>query len=82
MDQKKLEGTNMSNYLSELRKLSDKSGSRSHFWIRCHKPHYRRMKPEVRKLMKEKDSMKKILAEKDLKNTLLSEYKKMMVRNQ
>ncbi|MEM0135566.1 MAG: transposase [Thermoplasmatales archaeon] len=37
------------------------------------KPHYRRMEPGVRKLMKENEKLKKLLAEKELENALLSE---------
>ena len=44
-------------------------------------PHYRRMEPGVRKLMKENEKLKKLLAEKELENALLSEsIKKKMVR--
>lgn len=39
----------------------------------CLKPHYRRMEPGVRKLMKENEKLKTLLAEKDLENALLSE---------
>ena len=47
------------------------------------KPHYRRMEPGVRKLMKENDKLKKLLAEKELENALLIEsIKKKMVRKQ
>ena len=38
------------------------------------KPHYRRMKPGIRKIMKENEKLKKPLAEKELENALLSEY--------
>ena len=37
------------------------------------KPHYRRMEPGVRKLMKENEKLKKLLAEKELENALLSD---------
>ena len=47
------------------------------------KPHYRRMEPGVRKLMKENEKLKTLLAEKELENALLSEFtKKKMVRRQ
>lgn len=47
------------------------------------KPHYRRMEPWIRKIMKENEKLKKLLAEKELENALLSEYiKKTMVRKQ
>ena len=47
------------------------------------KPHYRRMEPGIRKIMKENEKLKKLLAEKELENALLSEYiKKKMVRKQ
>lgn len=49
----------------------------------CLKPHYRRMEPGVRKLMKENEKLKTLLAEKELENALLSEFtKKKMVRRQ
>ena len=37
------------------------------------KPHYRRMEPVVRKILKENEKLKKPLAEKVLENALLSE---------
>ncbi|MEM0135702.1 MAG: transposase [Thermoplasmatales archaeon] len=37
------------------------------------KPHYRRMGPDVRKLMREKEKLKKLRAEKELEKALLSE---------
>jgi len=44
------------------------------------KPHYRRMEPGLRKIMKENEKLKKLLAEKELENALLSEsLKKKMV---
>ena len=46
------------------------------------KPHYRRMQPGIRKLMKENEKLKTLLAEKDLEDALLSEAIKKMVRKQ
>jgi hypothetical protein len=37
------------------------------------KPHYRRMEPGMRKIMKENEKLKKLFAEKDLENALQSD---------
>ena len=45
------------------------------------KPHYRRMEPGMRKIMKENEKPKSLLAEKELENALLSDaLKKKTVR--
>jgi hypothetical protein len=48
-------------------------GSYDTFRLDGLKPHYRRMEPGMREIMKENEKLKKLLAEKELENALLSE---------